>query len=219
MVSSFMDSGPQYAGMIMGGRRVPRKTTRRGGRMIVPGMAPTYAGFPPGYRPGLLLSGMRKRRVVHRVHHGKGLGDVIGGIGRGIGSGLGGGINSLLSGLFGGRRKRRVHRVHRVHSVGMKRRVHRVHRGGSDPTLPAPAPTSALGKLNKLLKDTQLISQGIGAFAPAGGLVSSIGDMAGQLGYRRKRRVGMKRKVHHGKGPLSGVLSMFGLGTRLRRRR
>lgn len=96
-------------------------------------------------------------------------GNILGSI---LGS-LGQGINQGLSGLLGGRRKRRRRR------------------GGAEGEVSAPPaiapPTSTAGKINKLLHDSQIISGALGAF---GGPAWAT-DIAGRLGYgRRRRRVG-----------------------------
>lgn len=145
-----------------------------------------------------------KRRVVRRVRRGKGIGDFFSGALSGLGSGIGRGANNLLSGLFGGRRrvvkKRRVARrggrlmpalyaMNRnlpLVGLGRRRTVRRRRRGGAGEEA---APTSLLGKLNKVAKDSKIISRALGTFN------LPFADSAALLGYGRRRRGGSHRVI------------------------
>lgn len=61
-----------------------------------------------------------------------------------------------------------------------------------------------LGKANSFLKNTQLLSKGAAALAPHAGrfgnYVTQAGNIAGSLGYGRRRRAGYGRRRHMGHG-------------------
>lgn len=122
-----------------------------------------------------------KRRVVRR-RRGRGFGDFIGSTLGGLGSGIGSGVHNLFGSLFGGRKRK----------SGVRRR----RRGGAASDM---EPSSALGKLNKILKETKLISKAADEFGlnPLG-----LTSVAKTLGYgKRKRRVKRKR----GRGLINGL--------------
>ena len=64
---------------------------------------------------------------------------------------------------------------------------------------------NAVTKIVPFVKQNQLLSKGL---AYAGHPV--LGGVAGKLGYGRKRRVGRPRQ--RGRGPISDLTGMFGLG-------
>lgn len=111
-------------------------------------------------------TGGRRKIVRRRRHRGKGFGDFLKNTLTGVGSGLGSGVHNLLGSLFGGKRR----------SMPKKKRVRRVKgRGPND---------SLLTRLNKVAKDTGIISSALNEFGNPWGL----GSAAGTLGYGRKRR-------------------------------
>lgn len=111
------------------------------------------------------LGRKRKRRSApKRKQRGKGIGEFL----SSLGGGLGKGANNLLSGLFGGARRRKAApKVRRV------RRVRRVRGRG------------VLGDLNDLAKETQVVSKALNKFGP-----SWLGNAASRLGYGRKKMRG-----------------------------
>lgn len=142
----------------------------------------------------LLGAGRRKR--------GKGFGDFISGTLGGIGSGVGSGVHNLLGSLFGGKRpgRRRVvrrkpgpkrGRAHNlsyvVRPVGLGRRRRR--RGGAAEEAPA-APTSLIGRINKIAKDSGIINKALGEFG-----FSGLSNAAKTLGYGRRHRGGSYRTI------------------------
>jgi hypothetical protein len=112
------------------------------------------------------MSSARKHGGARK--RGGGLGDFLANSLVGLGSGLGRGSNALLSGLFG----------------GSKRRPRRG--GASQPEdMPVQAPTSLVGKLNKIAKDSQVLSKGLKEFGFGG-----LSNAASTLGYGRRKRKG-----------------------------
>lgn len=128
---------------------------------------------------------VKRRRIVRK--RGAGFGDFISGTLGGLGSGLGSGVKNIFSGLFGG---------------GKRRRVRRRYRGGAE-TMPS-EPTSLLGKINKVAKDSQVISKALKQFN------LPFADSAALLGYGRKRRV-RRRRV----GGSMTTVSRGGRGSRM----
>ena len=127
-----------------------------------------------------------KRKTTARAaqvprKRGAGFGDFISNTLGGIGGGIGGGVNKLFGSLFGGRKVRRRRRGGELES-------------GIPQAPPLPAEPSFLQKLNKLAKDTKLVSKGLNAFGQ-----NTLGGMAGKLGYGRKRKrrgTGNNLKLH-----------------------
>jgi hypothetical protein len=98
---------------------------------------------------------------------GAGLGDFLAGTLQGLGTGVGRGANNLLAGLFGGSKRR-------------------PRRGGAEAEpMPVQAPTSLVGKLNKIAKDSQVLSKGLKEFGFGG-----LSNAASTLGYGRRKRKG-----------------------------
>jgi len=128
------------------------------------------------------LMGLGRKRRVQRTQRGKGIGEFLASLGGGVGRGA----NNLLSGLFGGKRKRVVRRrpaPKRVGAARPKRRVVRRHRGrGANGTDAPAAPLSLLGKLNKIAKESGVVSNALNTFG-----LSGVGGMAKRLGYGRAR--------------------------------
>lgn len=105
----------------------------------------------------------------------------------------------------------------RRHRLGLGRRRHRMRgRGVMD----------FLNKAHNFVKSNQLISKGAAALAPlvasrlgpnAAAALGKVGDVAGALGYGRRRRMhryGMGRRMHHmGRGInlAGGALRLAGL--------
>jgi len=122
-----------------------------------------------------------RRRIVRR-RKGRGFGDFLKNTLTGVGSGLGSGVHNLLGSLFGGRR-RKSYRKKRT--GGAKRRTRRVRgRGPND---------SLLTRLNKVAKDTGIISSALNEFGNPWGL----GTAAGTLGYGRRRRTRRRGGMAH----------------------
>lgn len=164
---------------------------------------------------GLLsLFGLGRKKVVRR-RRGRGIADIIGGIGRGVGSGLGGGLNSLVSGLFGGARKkvarrRRVGRsalgdvlayASKAVNGGRRRRRggERFDEAGNElpsnakeyvPSGGGEAPKTLIGKLNKTLRDSGVISKGLKNFG-----WDTLATGANAIGYGRRRGRGYRGLV------------------------
>jgi hypothetical protein len=119
------------------------------------------------------MSNARKHGGARRKQ-GAGIGEFLSGALTGLGTGLGRGTNSLLSGLFGGAKKRPMRK-----------------RGGAaeGETM---GPQSLVGRLNKIAKDSQIVSKGLKEFGFGG-----LGSAAASLGYgkRRKRGGGMVKPV------------------------
>ena len=132
-----------------------------------------------------LLSGLfggkktaTRKRVVRR--RGGNIFDVL----KTVANGLGGTVNAGVSGLFGGKNRKRVVR----------------RRGGEDTgilTVPDPIPKprrGVFGKVNDLLKDSQIISKALDTFGSNNSIASGIGTAAATLGYGRKKIV-RRRKI------------------------
>lgn len=102
--------------------------------------------------------------------HGGGLGDFLANSLIGLGSGLGKGSNALLSGLFGGSKRR----TRRKGGATMEE-------GAAVPQ----APTSLVGRLNKIAKDSQVLSKGLREFGFTG-----LSNAASTLGYGKRRKRG-----------------------------
>lgn len=117
------------------------------------------------------MSNARKHGGARRKQ-GAGIGEFLSGALTGLGTGLGRGTNSLLSGLFGGSKKRPMRA-----SQGRKR-------GGAmeGETM---GPQSLVGRLNKIAKDSQIVSKGLKEFGFGG-----LGNAAASLGYGKRRKRG-----------------------------
>jgi len=177
---------PEFLGTVAGSLGYGRKRQRGAGFFSDLGnfiqspfdLVSRTAGLGPLKQFG---DGRRKRRV--RKMKGAGIGDtiqdILGGLGRGTGTGLGGGVHNLFGGLFGGRKRRmrgRGEEGEAVSKVAEKAAAAVVEKAKED--------LSFLQKVNKVAKDSQVISRSLNEF----GAPSWASGVASSLGYGRRRR-------------------------------
>lgn len=136
---------------------MPRKVVRRRRAVPILGLENMLVPMPRNVYSLKPKAGLGRKKRRQRGNGG-GVGGFLGDVLGGLGGGVGGGVRNLFSKLFGGRRKPRKQKGRGVNEV--------------------------LGKLNKIAKDTQIVSKALDEFG-APGIAKTV---AGALGYGRRRR-------------------------------